>query len=43
MIDEELGYKSIALRNSIIRFKNSDEYNKQDQGLNYNIFEKIVP
>ena len=32
MIDEELGYKSIALRNSIIRFKNSDEYNKQDQG-----------
>ena len=32
MIDEELGYKSIALRNSIIRFKNSDEYNKRDQG-----------
>ena len=31
MIDEELGYKSIALRNSIMRFKNSDEYNKREK------------
>ena len=32
MIDEELGYKSIALRNSLIRFKKSAEYNERDKG-----------
>ena len=32
MIDEELGYKSIALRNSIIRFKKSAEYNERNKG-----------
>ncbi len=32
MIDEELGYKSIALRNSLMRFKKSDEYNERDKG-----------
>ncbi len=32
MIDEELGYKSIALRNSLTRFKKSDEYKERDKG-----------
>ena len=32
MIDDELGYKSIALRNSLMRFKKSDEYNERDKG-----------
>ena len=32
LVDEELGYKSIALRNSLMRFKNSDEYNEREKG-----------
>ena len=32
MVDEELGYKSISFRNSLVRYKQSDEYSDRDKG-----------
>ena len=29
MVDEELGYKSLSMRNSLVRYQQSDEYLKE--------------
>ena len=32
MIDEELGYKSLGVRSSLVRYKKSDEYSQREKG-----------
>ncbi len=32
MVDEELGYKSLSFRNSLVRYQQSDEFSERDKG-----------
>ena len=32
MVDEELGYKSLSMRNSLVRYHQSDEYSEREKG-----------
>ena len=32
MVDEELGYKSLSFRNSLVRYQQSNDYSKRDKG-----------
>ena len=32
MVDEELGYRSLSFRNSLVRYQQSDEFSERDKG-----------